>query len=150
MNGTGTGPKKVKSILKSKESQGKFRQSTHFDEMNIIATNHPPNKDYGFMKIDEPKTPFERMTDKDLMDTEPNDKKLQEMLNSNKIEPTVQRPPDKMTNKSELEHEEFLRKRKEHYREFDAVRAARKLIEDEEDDEEEERVKENTRKNSKT
>jgi len=125
----------------------------HFDESNIMATLHPVDKDYGFMKIEEPKTPYEAYESdgeeqkEDLLDANllaariaaeghkgPRPRRISEP--SGDLEDISQLPPEEREKRRNFEH-----KRKKHYNEFQAVKMARALM-DEDDSEEDEKSSE--------
>lgn len=141
----------AKGILKNSTSfEGSSTQKcaasrgTKWDEMNILATHHPPDKDYGHMKIEEPKTPYsyhgeDSGDEEDIVDLDSNllAEKLQadivnqsskRMDNFESDEDEEDAPVDKEKRKS------FEFKRKAHYNEFMAVKLARQLMENEEEE----------------
>lgn len=129
-------------------SESKSQKVPHFDEMNIIATYHPADKDYGHMKIEEPKTPYAPNEDFDEemchevagVGIDPDT--LAQRLNQSTVpvENSSQSYNDRLARKSidegtevssdVLEHrKQFEKHRKEHYNEFEVVRLRKKEIE---------------------
>lgn len=140
--------KPCKGILKSSSSFDKHssaassvhRKSAKFDELNVLQTYHPPDKDYGHMKVDEPKTPYNYVEegDVDQLDAELLAERLRVAANSKEesaTEEESEEEEEELTEEQKKRKIEFERRRKEHYNEFEAVRLARKLIEEDEDDE---------------
>ncbi|VDK47670.1 unnamed protein product [Anisakis simplex] len=147
--------KPKKSILKQPSMDEAKRAliddgRAHFDEMNILATHHPADKDYGHMKIDEPKTPYHQYSDSEeeseghgsrhrrvsLVDAV-DPVKLAEGLQAGSSHPPAyieHAPSDDYDEESELTPEqiahkrEFEKKRKAHYNEGAALRHARELM----------------------
>lgn len=128
--------KPSKGILKSSRSvdghdgtpsTSKRPKEQRFDEMNIIETFHPPNKDYGHMKVDEPKTPFSEAAEGEAV--EPSDE-LDANILAAKLAASMNKPPkctetcessDEDMDESEEARQkriEFEKKRKMHYNEF--------------------------------
>ncbi|XP_064548552.1 protein phosphatase inhibitor 2 [Drosophila montana] len=112
-------------------------KTAKFDEMNVLATFHPANKDYGHMIIDEPKTPF--VFDEDL----PHDLDTTTLMEKLRLAALSETPAfgiDVDSDDSSVDEDypesvdekvrrlEFERRRKLHYKEFLSVPLARRLI----------------------
>jgi len=127
------------------EEKAVCAKEPHFDESNILATLHPADKDYGFMKIDEPKTPFEAYES----DGDDRGEELDANLLAARIVAEghkgprprrISEPSGDAEDLSLLSPEDrekrrsFEAKRKKHYNEFHAVKMARALMDESEDD----------------
>lgn len=133
------------------------KKSQKWDEMNILATYHPADKDYGLMKIDEPNTPYHNMIGDDedaYSDSEGNEVLTPDIL-AKKLAAAEGSEPKYRTREQESSEEEdndlspeerekkrlFEMKRKLHYNEGLNIKLARQLIskdlhDDDDDDEE--------------
>ncbi|EDW04256.1 protein phosphatase inhibitor 2 [Drosophila grimshawi] len=130
----------IKGILKMGESKTVESRRAKFDEMNVLETFHPANKDYGHMIIDEPKTPF--VFDDDLQH-ELNTETLMEKLRMAAESETPSFGMDVDSDDSsddedfpesideKVRRKEFERRRKLHYKEYLSVALARRLIAEE-------------------
>jgi len=128
------------------EEKAVCAKEPHFDESNILATLHPADKDYGFMKIDEPKTPFEAYeSDGDEPGVDLDASLLAARIaaegHKGPRPRRISEPSGDAEDLSLLSPEErekrrsFEAKRKKHYNEFYAVKMARALMDESEDDE---------------
>lgn len=143
------------------------KKSQKWDEMNILATYHPADKDYGLMKIDEPSTPYNRMVGDDddegtLSDSDGQaltaDDLASKLIAAEGTEPRFMKEEEEEEEESSEEEEEeltpeeqakkkhFQMMRKMHYNEGLNIKLARQLIasELEEDEDEDEEMRDDT------
>ncbi|KAM5291921.1 protein phosphatase inhibitor 2 [Ctenodactylus gundi] len=135
------------------------KKSQKWDEMNILATYHPADKDYGLMKIDEPSTPYHSMLgdDDDACSDSESTEALRPDVLAKKLAAAEGSEPRYQVHEQESSEEEdsdlspeerekkrqFEMKRKLHYNEGLNIKLARQLIsKDLHDDDEDEEMPE--------
>uniref|UniRef100_A0A4W5NG97 Protein phosphatase 1, regulatory (inhibitor) subunit 2 n=1 Tax=Hucho hucho TaxID=62062 RepID=A0A4W5NG97_9TELE len=136
------------------------KKSQKWDEMNILATYHPADKDYGMMKIDEPSTPYNRMVEDEGVhsDSEGNvpnvDDLASKLAAAEGKEPRFMREEeeeeeesseeDELTPEEQVKKKQFQKMRKMHYNEGLNIRMARQLIANELAEDEDEEMRDET------
>jgi len=150
---------KASTSFEQREAEHSRTKNPHFDESNILATLHPADKDYGFMKIDEPKTPYEYASgveDEEKEDIDINSGNGGCALDANILAERIasegpKGPRPRRTSEPSADEEDlqlltpeerekrrkFEQKRKMHYNEFYAVKMARQLMDSDDDSEKE-------------
>lgn len=136
-----------KGILRFSEGASRSnsieKDKIKFDEDNIKETLHPDDKDYGFMKIDEPPTPYSSSphgrSGENSDDEDDSMGKTDELLE--RVSRKIKEPPvaiddveailDTGNDAASSSASSFELKRKRHYNEFQAVKLAKKLLEKE-------------------
>lgn len=148
-----------KGILRFSEGSSRsnsVEKDIKWDEANIKETLHPDDKDYGFMRVDEPPTPYRsphgqsnENSDEEDLQAKTND--LLERVSRKIKEPpiTIENVEGLLDEKPKSEDDEcsnivastsqspsnnFELKRKRHYNEFQAVQLAKKLMQKDDDD----------------
>jgi len=131
----------------SSESRGR-EPKAKFDEMNILETLHPADKDYGHMKIEEPKTPYHYDREDGVLSQESQNSATGSGLDPEMLAKIIEQkgndPPRRMSDDDDddglvdpvtaEQKKKFANARKKHYNEFCNIKLARQLIEQEDDE----------------